>query len=146
MLFFIFTEHQDIIQIDDYNGVQFLFEHVVQEAHEGRGSIGQTEGKNEELVEAITSAEGGLVDIVIMDLDLVVSGAEVDFAEDLGIVETVKQLIDSWQWVCILDCLFIEGTIINAHAKITFLFANKQNGGFIRRLAWADETMKKEII
>ena len=132
MLFFIFTEHQNVIQIDDHDGVQFLFEHVIHEAHEGSRSIGQTEGKDEELVKAITSAEGGLVDIIIMDLDLVIAGAEVDFAEDLGVVETVKQLIDSWQWVRILDCLFIKGTIINAHAKITFLFANKQDWGSIR--------------
>lgn len=146
VLYFVLTEDEDVIKIDDDDGVEFVPEDVVHETHEAGWGVRQSKRKDEELVEAISSSKRGLVDIILMDLDLVVSRAEVDLTEDLGIMESVKQLVDSRQWVCVLDCLFVKGTVINAHAEITFLLAYKQNGGSIRRLAGADETMKEKII
>mgnify|MGYP005835591863 CR=1 FL=1 len=62
------------------------------------------------------------------DFQLVVPRSEVDLGEHLGPIELIKQIFDLGKWILVLDCNFIEGAIVNAHADGTVLFAKNRIG------------------
>ena len=85
----ILTVNQDVVQVDNDEFVQVGPKDVIHERHECRGGVGESERKDFELVEAIASSEGCLVDVVGIDANLVISGPKIDFAEDFGSVELI---------------------------------------------------------
>jgi hypothetical protein len=103
-------------------------EEVVHEALEGGGGISEAEGHHQVFELAISGFEGGLGDVIRVDADLVVAGFEVDFAEIFGMGQPVEEFIDIGKGVAVLDCLFIEGTVVDAGPKATVLLLDEKDG------------------
>lgn len=84
MLFLVLAKNEDIVNIDDDDGVEFVLKDIVHETHEGRWCIREGEWKDKELVWTVASAKCRLGDVFFIDSDLMISGAQIDFAKDFG--------------------------------------------------------------
>jgi hypothetical protein len=90
MLFLGLGIDQDVV--DEYHNkfVQELHEYLIHEIHEiGRG-IGLAKGHDSVLEQAIASGEGGLGDIRLSDLQLMISSAEINLGEHFGSIQLIK--------------------------------------------------------
>src|SRR3954469_19801863 len=97
------TVDQDVIDVYNDAFVQERTEHIVDQSLECRGGVSEAEGHYREFVMAISRTEGCLRDVLVLDTDLVVTGAEVDFGEHLHALDSVKDLVDAGKRVSIFD-------------------------------------------
>ena len=78
---FLFTLGIDKNVVDKHHDklVQIIHEHIVHEIHEIGGGIGQTERHQGVLIQSVTSDKYGLGNISLTHLQLMISGAKIDF-------------------------------------------------------------------
>ena len=77
----------------------------------------------------IPSHENCLRNITLSNLHLMIARSEINLGEILGTSELVKQIINSWQRVLVLDGDCVQVLVINAHSHRAILLLNKQNRG-----------------
>ncbi len=73
---------EDVVEVDDDEGVEEGPEDVVHETLEGGRCIGEAKGKHRKFEVAVARPEGGLGDVRLVDAYLMVAGTEVDLGED----------------------------------------------------------------
>jgi hypothetical protein len=78
----------------------------------GRQSIGQAYWHNQELIVAIADLKGGFPFISFLYSNSVVGIKEVNLAEDLGTIESIKEFTNKQNRVTILNSKGIETLII----------------------------------
>ena len=66
------------------------------------------------------------MDVVGLHSDLMISGLKIQLSEECHTMEFVKQLIDGWDWVSILDNDGIECLIVHTKVPRTILFFNQE--------------------
>lgn len=137
-------EDQDIIQVDKDEGVEVGAEDVVHEALEGGGGVGEAKRHDGELIVAIAGAEGGLGDVFGGHTNLVVAVAEVNLGEDGGPMEAVKELVNPWEGVTVLDGDGVEGAVVHTKAEGAILLLDKEDGGAKGGGAWFDVATRDE--
>jgi hypothetical protein len=81
---------QDVVDKYHHKLVKELHEYLIYEIHEiGRG-IGQTKGHDGVLEQAVASGEGGLGNVGLSDLQLMISSAEINLGEHFGSIQLIK--------------------------------------------------------
>ena len=58
-----------------------------------------------------------------------IARSEINLGEILGTSKLIKQIIDSWQRVLVLDGDCVQVPVVNAHSHRAILLLNKQNRG-----------------
>ena len=66
--------------------------------------------------------ESSFRNIILFHMDLVVSRSTIQFGEEVGTIEFIKDIINDWDGKLIFNSQFIEGMEIRTHMPITFLF------------------------
>jgi hypothetical protein len=84
MIFRIIGIDQNVINKDHYELVKFLHKDRVHKIHEVRWCIGKTKRHDQILVKSISGGKGCFWNITWPNLDLMISGAEVNLREYLG--------------------------------------------------------------
>jgi hypothetical protein len=84
MIFQIFGIDQNVINEYRYELVKFLHEDRVHEIHEVCWGIGKTKRHDQIFIEYISGGKGYFWNVTRPDLDLMISGAEVNLREYLG--------------------------------------------------------------
>ena len=84
--------------------------------------------------------------ILWRDADLVVSGSEIDLAENLGSVELVYEVVDLRKRVPVLDSLLVEGTVVYTKAESSIFLVDKEYWSAKRRGTWLDESFGEEVV
>ncbi|KAI0310949.1 hypothetical protein OF83DRAFT_1069677, partial [Amylostereum chailletii] len=72
--------------------------------------------------------ESSLPLVSFLDMDIIVSPADIHLREDLGTFEFVDKLGNEWEWVFILDGAFIQCSIVLYRMKLPILFLDKEEG------------------
>ena len=65
-------------------------------------------------------------DVTLSNLHLMIARSEINLGEILGTSKLIKQIIDSWQRVLVLDGDCIQVLVVNAHSHRAILLLNKQ--------------------
>ena len=105
---------------------QECLENIGHQGLECRRSIGESKRHDQKFVVAIMGAKGGLMDVVGLHSDLMISELKIQLSEECHTMEFVKQLIDGWDWVSVLDSDAIERSIVHAKAPRTIIFFNQE--------------------
>jgi hypothetical protein len=124
----VFRMDEDIIDKDHDKLIELHHEYGVHEVHEVGRCVSESEGHDQELVKTITSGKSGLRNIAWSNLNLVVARTKVNFREDFGTSQLIKQYINSRKWVFVFDGDCIEWTVIYAHLKLPSFFLTKRAG------------------
>ena len=69
-----------------------------------------------ELKLPIPSHKSCLRDVTLSNLHLMIARSEINLGEILGTSELIKQIINPWQGVLVLDGDCIQVSVINAHS------------------------------
>ena len=126
MLISSFAINQYVIKKNKDVPSQECSENIVHQGLECRRSIDESKGHDQKFVVAIIGAKGGLMDIVGLHSDLMISGLKIQLSEECRTMEFVKQLIDGWDWLSVLDSDTIECSIVHAKAPRTVFFFNQE--------------------
>ena len=73
---------KDVVQKDNYKPITEVSKHLMHDSHEVGGSIGEAKWNHSELILAITSPEGRLVDVGVLNAELMVALLEINLGED----------------------------------------------------------------
>ncbi len=66
--------------------------------------------------------------VLVFDSNLVVPGAQVNLGKDGAALNSVKQFFNSGQRVPVLDCDFVQGSVIYAEPHAAILLFTKSTG------------------
>jgi hypothetical protein len=91
MFFFVLRVHQDIIDENHYELVQFRHENRIHQIHEICWCISQPKRHHQEFIYPISGREGGLRNIACSYLDLMVAGAKVYLGKHFGSDQLIKR-------------------------------------------------------
>jgi hypothetical protein len=106
-------EDQDVIKIYGDNSLcDKILENLIHHYLEGGQTIGEITVHHEWLKEALVCMEHCLPLIALTDTDIVVSPAHMKLCEIVYALEAMDQVVNQWQWVMILPCDSIKGTVV----------------------------------
>ena len=97
----------------------------IHEALKSARCVAQPEWQHREFKETISGQKCSLVDVTFCYCDLVITSAQVNFAKEPCMRQTVKQIINAGQWICIPHGSLIQHSVVNAHEHATVLFSNE---------------------
>ena len=97
-LFFGLGVDKDIIDEDNHELVEVLHENLIHEIHEISWGIGQAKGHNGVFKQSVPGGEGGLGNVRLSNLQLVVTRPKIDLRKDSGSVHLIEQILDLGQW------------------------------------------------
>jgi hypothetical protein len=132
MLFLILRIHEDIIDEHHYEFVKIVHEYTIHQVHEESWRIRQTEGHNYVLIKPILGDECCLRYVRRLDPELMITWPQIYLQEHTGASQLIKQILYSGHGVLVLDCDFIQSSIIYAHSLRTILLLHKQHWGSLR--------------
>jgi hypothetical protein len=95
MLLFTLGVDQDVVNEDHDKLVQLRYEHGVHQVHEMCRSIGESKRHNQILVQLIPGGESSLRNIFWMDLDLMITWAEINLGKDFSTGKLIKENVDA---------------------------------------------------
>ena len=78
--------------------------------------IGEAKRHHKEFEVAVMRLEGGLVDIIRLHADLVISRAQIELGEEASALEFIHKFLHHQDGKLILYRLFVEGTVV--HTKL----------------------------
>ena len=71
--------------------------------------------------------KGSLPLVSVLDMDVIISPADIKFGENLCSLEFINKVGDKWEGVCITDCVFIDIAVVLTGTDITILTKKKGN-------------------
>jgi hypothetical protein len=80
------------------------------------------------LIKPISHRKSHLGDIFITDLNLVITGVEINLGEYLGSLQLIKQDINAWEGILVLDGDCIQQSVIYPQME-TLSFFDMNNAG-----------------
>jgi hypothetical protein len=89
VILWVIRVDEDVVKVDDDTNVEHVVENIVDEALEGRGSVGKPERHYAPLKGSVSCAEGGFPFISVGDPDKVVRVPEIYFGVDARVAGTV---------------------------------------------------------
>src|SRR3954468_2502477 len=140
------AEDEDVIDVHDDRLVKEGAEDVLDQGLERGGGVGETEWHHLVLVVAIAGAEGGLLDIILVDSDLVVTPTQVDLGEHLGTKEPVSEVVDEGDGEAVLDGDVVQGMVVDAHSEGAIFFFYKYDRGAEGGRAGFDGAILAEVV
>src|SRR4051812_31360204 len=123
------AEYENVINVHNDRLIEEGAEDVLDQGLECGGSIGETERHHLVLVVAVARAEGGLLDVLFVDSDLVVAPMQVDLGEYFGTEEAVGEVVDEGNGEAVLDGDVVQGTVVDAHLEGTIFLLDKDDRG-----------------
>jgi len=121
--------NQNVVKKYQHKAAEEGSQDVVYQGLERRRSVAQTERHDQELVEAVMSAERRLVDVSRAHADLVVPRTEVELGEEARPVELVQQLVDHGDGEDVLDRERVECPVVDAEPPRAVLLLDEEHRG-----------------
>src|SRR4051812_12885430 len=94
----------------------------------------------------IACAESGLLDVVVVDLDLVIAPTQVDLGEHLGSEQAVGEVVNEGDGEAVLDGDVIQGPVVDAHSEGAIFFLDKYDRGAEGGYAGFDRAILEEAV
>jgi hypothetical protein len=124
----ILAEDQNVVNVHDDRFVEEGVEDILNQGLKGGRGIRETKRHHLVLVMPVSYVEGSLVDVILMDVDLIISPPEVDLGEDFCTKEPVSEIIDERDGEPVLDRDVIEGTVVDAHVQHAIFLFDENHG------------------
>src|SRR3954463_2475537 len=113
MLFLRLRIDQDVIQIDHNELIKILHENRVHKPREGGRCVGETEGHDRLIIQAIAGGESCFRNIFLANLDLMIPTSQVKLREHHSSSKLIEEIINPRKGIFVLDGFSIESPIVN---------------------------------
>lgn len=125
----ILGENEDIIEVDsDFALSDQVLEYVVHHPLEGGWGIGETKEHYSGFKKSTVHPERSFLLISFLDLDIVVSPANIKFGEILGALELVNEFRDEGEWVAVFDRHFVQLAVVLYGTEQAILLFDEEEG------------------
>lgn len=114
VLMFIQTIHQYIIEKDKHGSSKIRLKYLIHNQLECGRSICEPEGHDKKLVVAFVGLKGCFRDVFFLHSNMIVSGFNIQFGENLRSVQLVQQFINHQYRKLILYCDPVQTSVIHA--------------------------------
>src|SRR6185437_9700064 len=121
MLFFYLGEDQNIINEDHHEDIQIVHENHVHQVHEESRGISQAEGHDRVLIQPVLASECRLRNIPRTDPQLKITRTQINLREYASTSKQIKEILNTGQWMLVLDGNCIQLLIIDTHSLRTIL-------------------------
>jgi hypothetical protein len=95
-------------------------EDMVHEALEGGGGVTQAKGHDQKLIVALMSAKGGLGNVGLFHMYLVIAQAKIKFGKELGATQFIQEVINDRNGKFVFNGQFVESTEVKTHSPRAF--------------------------
>ena len=130
---------EEIIHIDNEPSFgNHIAEGVVHETLEGGGGVSKSEEHHGWFEKSFMGDEGCFPLVTVFDPYIVVSPSDVKFSEDLSISQLIHKVGDEGKGVGVADGVLVDVMVVLAGAESAILFFNKEEGGGLGGIGWAD--------
>ena len=107
------SEYEDVVKVDADNPFHYhVSDDVIHHCLEGGRAVREAEEHDLWFKESAVCAEGGFPFISVADLYVVETPADIQFGEVSHTTELRDQFRDEWNWVPVLDCDCIQGSVV----------------------------------
>ena len=115
-----------------------IMEGVIYKVLEGGRGVGETEEDYSWFEEPFMSDERSFPLMSIFDSDIVIPPSDVKLSEYLCPLEFIDEIRNKWEGVCIMDCVFVDVSIVLTGVEATILFLDKEERGCLQGIGGAD--------
>jgi hypothetical protein len=119
---------------------------MIHEALEGGGGITQDKGHDQKLIVALMSSKGSLGNICLFHTYLVVAWTKIQFSEELGATQFIKEVINDRNGEFLFDGKFVEGTKVKKHSQRTLFLQEHDHMSWIGARTRVDNACIKEFL
>ena len=121
--------NKHIVHVDEQPTISELMdEQIVHHMLEGSRRIAEAEEHYQGLEEPIFHDKGGQPFMSFGDSDIIITSANVHFRKESFSFEFVDKIRNLREWVRILDCPFVNVTVVLARSFLVILFLDKEEG------------------
>ena len=142
----ILREDEDVVDVHPYKDPQVVSKDIIHDALERLWRITEAKEDNSPLEGAKLRVEGGFLDILVLDLDLVEPTNKVDFRKYGGTPQCTQDGLDGWQRIPILNSSCIQRSVVDAHAPFTIRFLHQQATRCLWTRGWSDSTKSMQLV
>jgi hypothetical protein len=142
----ILAKNEDVVNVHDDRLVEEGAENILNQGLKGGRGIRETKGHHLVLVVPVSRAESGLVDVIFVDANLVVSPPEVDLSEHFRTKESVGEVINEGDGESVLDGDVVESAVVDAHTQCAVFLLDEDHGGTEGGHAGFDRSVLKESV
>src|SRR3954469_2155273 len=132
--------NQNVIQIYHHKLIEILHENRVHEPREGGRCVGETEGHDRVLVQAIAGGESCFRNIFLANLDLMITTSQVKLREYHSSSKLIEEIINPRKGIFILDGFSIERPIVHTKSISLVSLLHKDGWATPRRGTVLNET------
>ncbi|GBG62292.1 hypothetical protein CBR_g29900 [Chara braunii] len=141
------AKNKDVVEVDHDTDFEEVARDVVHGGLEYGGGVSETEKHYEKLVVPEAGAEGGLVGVLLADVDLVEAAAEVDLGEVFGSTQAMKKFGYPGKRILVLDRDPVQSAVVCAHAEFRgAVLLDEETAGSEGGGARLNESFFKEFI
>ena len=128
MIFFTLGVNEYVIDEDYHELIEEVHEYFVHHMHEEGSGVGETKRHNCIFIKNVSSGECGLRNILLLDFELVISGPQINLGEYFCPAELIKQIINSWEWIFVINSDIVQLTVIHTHSQTAILLVHEYCG------------------
>ena len=136
-------EDEDVVQVDKDECVQLPHKHLIHQTLEGRRRVRNPKRHHNEFEMASMHPERGFWDVIFFHGYLMIARGQVDGGKVFSFSKSVQEVINARQRIAVLDRLFVQSPIVDAHAPSTVLLQNKEDRGAVRALRCWDVSLRQ---
>ncbi len=119
-------KYQYVIQVDIYELIYHVSQHVIDECLENRGGVGQPEGHNKIFKVPPGGIKRGLPLIPLPNADQMISVTQIEFTKDGCSLQPLESWRHQRQRISILYRDVVQPSIINARSQRTILLSHEK--------------------
>ena len=97
----------------------------------GGGRVGKTKEHYGQFKKSFVGDKGSFPLVSILDMDIVISPADVKFGKDLCSLEFINEVRDEGEGVYVMDHVFVDVVVVLTGTKTTILLFDAKEGGHL---------------
>ncbi|KAK4723975.1 hypothetical protein R3W88_026754 [Solanum pinnatisectum] len=125
MLFLTSQTDQNIMNKHNYEHIKVLSKHPIHQIHKCLRSISHPKRHFQKLIMTIPSSKNRLQNITIFHPQFVITRSEINLREITGPLKLIKEVVNCWKRIFLLDIHLVQLFIVDAHRKGTIFFPYK---------------------
>ena len=75
----------------------------------------------------VPSGEDGFLDILLSNSNLIIARLQVNFRENFCSLQLIEQVLNTREWILVLDSDLVEATIINTQAQTKIFLGSEEH-------------------
>jgi len=133
--FIILSGNDHVVHVDAKPSLcNFFLEDIIHHRLKSGWGVSQAEEHYRQFEETLASFESGFIFVAFLDVDVVVSPANVKLRKEAFLCQVIDKLRNEWQWIFVRDRPFVQIPIVLDWTEFAIFLSNQEEATGIRGL------------